>query len=252
MPIIRTGQSLTFYAHVPKCGGSSMAHYLTERFGPIAFHSPYFLSIKPENRWSKCSPQHIDAKSAGRLFPEGFFDHVFTFVRHPVGRTISTYHFQVEVERSVSEAVSFIDWLDEIEDRLEETPFIFDNHIRPMSDIVPEGAKVFYVEHGMDAVIPWLDDIVGEASGPRALPRVNERKPVRKDSAKIVPDDAILDRIARIYAADFERFGYKLEEKMPVAQAPELPSDVLAAQAANAQQTPGHTLKRKVQSLFGK
>ncbi|MEO1273770.1 MAG: hypothetical protein AAFX99_37315, partial [Myxococcota bacterium] len=77
-------------------------------------------------------------------------------------------------------------------------------------------------------------------------------EPVRKDSAKIVPDDAILDRIARIYAADFERFGYKLEEKMPVAQAPELPSDVLAAQAANAQQTPGHTLKRKVQSLFGK
>lgn len=255
MPIIRTGPSLTFYAHVPKCGGSSMAQYLTERFGPIAFHNPYFLSLKPESRWSKSSPQHIDVTSLHRLFPKDFFDHTFTFVRHPVGRIISAYHFQVEVERSVSEAVSFIDWLDEIEDRLVETPFIFDNHIRPMTDIVPEGAQVFYMEHGMDAVIPWLDEVVGEKTGPRALPRVNERKkPSKKDAAPIVPDDAILDRIARIYAADFERFGYSIAEKMPAAPAPDLPEDVIAARdaAQKAHGKPGRQFKRKVQALFGK
>jgi hypothetical protein len=94
MPIFKAGGKLVYYAHVPKCGGSAVGWYLTERFGPIAFEDRNHTRHDAKTQWSRTSPQHIDRVSLGRLFPEGFFDAAFTIVRHPVARLVSAYHFQ--------------------------------------------------------------------------------------------------------------------------------------------------------------
>lgn len=234
MPIFKAGGKLVYYAHVPKCAGSALEVYVHERFGDMAMLDQSHTGQSLSDRWSRTSPQHIDVASLNRLFPAGFFDVVFTIVRHPVARMISAYHFQLEVEKLVPANTGFSEWLMDIEDRMSEERFLFDNHTLPMSDIVPDSADVFYLEHGLDALVPFFDTVVGNQDAPRAIPKVNERGAFKgaKDAAKAEraqPADADLDRIARMYARDFERFGYTLGEKLPAAEQPVLTPELIAA-----------------------
>ncbi len=211
MPIFKTHGKLIYYAHVPKCGGSAVAAYLRDRCGPVAFHNNAYLKTPERDRWTRSSPQHVDREALGLLFPPGFFDAAFTIVRHPVARLISAYHFQLEVEKTVPAGTGFSAWLDHIEAAEARDPFVFDNHTRPMDAIVPEGAEVFRLEDGIDALIPWLDSVTGTAEGPREIPKVNERGAYAKGGGeKARPTEADLARIETRYAADFTRFGYDL------------------------------------------
>lgn len=223
MPIFRTGAQLLYYAHVPKCAGSALEHYMAARFGAGGFHDNQYMKQAPAERWNKTSPQHIDVGSLERLFPAGFFDAVFTVVRHPVARIVSAYHFQLEVEKSISEQVVFAEWLEDLSLGREENPFLYDNHVRPMAEIVPEGAQVFHLEHGLDQLIPWFDTLTGQKAGPRAIAKINERGAYTGGAgqkAEIGPDERA--RIAELYGVDFARFGYDPDEKMPAAPAPVL------------------------------
>ncbi len=223
MPIFRANEKLVLYAHLPKCGGSAVSWYLTERFGPIAFNDTRHTRHDPRSLWSRTSPQHVDRTSLGRLFPAGFFDATFTIVRHPVARLVSAFHFQVEVEQRVPVTANFSEWLEDVIERQGEDPFLFDNHVRPMDDIVPEGAQVFHMEHGLDALVPWFDVLTGTKDGPRALPRINARGNYAKvRSAETVPSQHDLDLIAHHYRGDFERFGYVPDRKDPASPPPVL------------------------------
>jgi len=249
MPIFRTGRDLVYYAHVPKCGGSSIATYLLDRFGALAFHDDAFLLKPTEQRWTASSPQHVDAKTLERLIPLSFFDAIFTIVRHPVGRAVSTYHFQLEVERSIPEGTGFTQWLDGIEAKRAARPFLHDNHVRPMSELVPSGATVFYMEHGLNALIPWLDALTGTTAGPRAIVPENVRGAfVKTASARIKPSQTDLAMIAEIYAEDFRRFGYVPANEMPDAPPPKTSPDFMAARdrALAKATSPVGQLKRKL------
>ena len=254
MPIFKASDKLILYAHVPKCGGSSVSWYLHERFGALAFNDPRHTQRNPATVWSKTSPQHIDALNLSHLFPPGFFDAVFTIVRHPVSRIVSAYHFQLEVERSLSTRTSFSDWLEDMEEMRAEFPFANDNHSRPMSEIVPEGAHVFHMEHGLDALVPWFDSLTGSEDGPRAVAKMSERgRYAAPKSGQVDPSDWDLELISRIYAADFERFGYSLDSRMPHSPAPELPAgldaerDLLQRRANN----PVRRISRKLSKRMG-
>lgn len=233
MPIIRTHSDLIFFAHVPKCAGSAIEDYLRARFSRIAFEDNGYMRQPIEQRWNKSSPQHIDLGALNRLFPKDFFDHSFAVVRHPVARIVSAYHFQLEVERSLPETTSFVDWLRLIQDAAETEPFQYDNHVRPMTQLVPEGAQIFYLEHGLDAVIPWLDQITGTTDGPRAFTHKNKRGAyTRTANAQVTPGDEELALIEEIYGADFSRFGYHVGQKQPDAPEPELPAAFIQARDA--------------------
>lgn len=233
MPLFKADNKLIYYAHVPKCGGSAVSWYLDQRFGPIAFNDSSHTRQPAARRWTRTSPQHVDAASLGRLFPEGFFDAVFTIVRHPVPRAISAYQFQLDVEESIPRSTSFSEWLADVQERLAEDIFVFDNHVRPMAEIVPEGAQVFHMEHGLDALVGWFDALTGQEDGPRALPKINEQgQHTGNRGAKPVPSEADLALIARIYAADFERFGYSIDAPAPTTAAPALSPGQIAARDA--------------------
>lgn len=254
MPIFKAGPKLVYYAHVPKCGGSAVGWYLEERFGQIAFADRRHTSQPQEARWSRTSPQHIDHASLSRLFPDGFFDALFTIVRHPVARTVSAFHFQLEVEKLIPAETTFSDWLADLEERLEENPFVFDNHVRPMSDIVPEGAHVFYMEHGLDSLVGWFDALVGSEEGPRALPKINEQGAYSgTKTEKARPSEADLERISRIYAADFKRFGYEVGTKAPATPAPVLSAQSIADRDAYLKSfnAPLNKIRRKLGGKFG-
>lgn len=219
MPLFKTGNKLVYFAHVPKCAGTAMEDYIVERFGNVAFLDRYYLSQPESGRWSRSSPQHIDAASLQRLIPHQFFDAVFAIVRHPVGRVFSVYRYQRNVERSIPEHWAFSDWLGSLAGRHRDNPYAYDNHTRPMAELIPEGARVFHLEDGLDEVVSWLDDLTGSAAGPRSVPIVNRSASQPDDqSDRISQSDIRL--IAEIFAVDFDRFDYDTYGLSPLATVP--------------------------------
>lgn len=233
MPFFRTAGKIVYFAHVPKCAGTSVEDYLIERFGTLAMLDRRFLSKEAAARWSRTSPQHIDWQSLQTILPATLIDAVFTVVRHPVARAESAFHFQIGVERSIPPETRFSNWLREQIAMMQADPFVLDSHMRPQSDFVPEGAAVFHMEHGLDALIHWLDAVTGSADGPRAIGHSNKRKsnPGKTSgahaSARTSPEDIAL--LEKAYAADFARFGYSAEDRAPQARAPAPPEAFTAA-----------------------
>ncbi len=230
MPFVKTGGKILYYAHVPKCGGTSVEDYLSERFGTIAMLDRHFNSREPGTRWTKTSPQHVDAESLEHILPLAFMDAVFTVVRHPVARAESAFHFQVNVEKSIPPDTGFSNWLQGQIDMQAADRFVLDNHMRPQSDFVPEGAAVFHLENGLDALIPWLDDFAGNAEGPRSIGHSNKRKSGGEKSAsppRAKPSDADMAVLREFYAADFERFGYTPETRKPKEARPVLSEEFI-------------------------
>lgn len=95
MPIVRVGDQLVYFAHVPKCAGTSVEEYLAARFGPLAFlDRAYPDRDGRDSAWNRTSPQHIDVATFERLFPADLFAASFTVVRHPANRLLSSYRFE--------------------------------------------------------------------------------------------------------------------------------------------------------------
>ncbi len=209
MPIVRIADKLHYYAHVPKCGGSSVEAYLRDRFGSLAFLNTRYLDQPEALRWTRSSPQHLALADFRRLVPEDWIASSFAVVRHPYHRLVSAFHFQVEVERTVAPLWSIDDWFDDWLTKADANPFLYDGHLRPQSDIVPEDAVTFHLEQGLDAVIAHLDHLAGNQDGPRAMGQEKVRKAGGgPEASRERPSDATMDKIARYYAEDFRRFGY--------------------------------------------
>ncbi len=205
MPIFKTANKVIFFAHVPKCGGSSVEAYLKTRFESLAFIDQDFYLLPSSRQWTRSSAQHIGAEMLERLFPAGFFDASFAVVRHPVDRLVSEYHFQRDQWRKISQSERFSTWLAAFEHALKDDPLIYDGHVRPMVDLVPAYATVFRLEDGLDQVVRYIDELVGACE--ETIPM--KRLLVRNTSIpKVVPSENDIAMIERIYARDFERFGY--------------------------------------------
>ncbi|MHA3980924.1 sulfotransferase family 2 domain-containing protein [Halovulum sp. GXIMD14794] len=242
MPFFRAGSGIYYFAHVPKCAGSSVEAYLRTRFGEMSFLDDRFL-LRPEaERWTRTSPQHADWTTVRRLFGEGFFDGAFAVVRHPVSRAISAYHFQIEVEGTAPADISFHDWLQEMRSRQALDPFAIDNHFRPQVDFLPEDCAIFHLEHGLDALVPYLDRLTGVSDGPRAIGHINSRGTAKtapgvnmagaKTATKASAGPSEIALLAEIYAEDFRRLGYRPDSPDPIAAPPTLDPQIIAEAAA--------------------
>lgn len=214
MPIARIADKLIFFAHVPKCGGTAVGHYLIAEFGPLAFHDGQFNTHSPRGHWTRSSPQHVEAQSLARLFLKGFFDASFAVVRHPVTRFLSVFRFQRDIEGRIAADMPFSDWIALVERKRKTSPWQFDNHTRMMTEIVPQEAVLFRLADGLEKVAAWLQDIAGPD---RPLLPVIEERNVLSDRLKRdnIPDNPVtpsredVEAIARFYQDDFERFGYQ-------------------------------------------
>lgn len=205
-----------------------------------------FYSVDPADRWSSTSPQHIDWASLMRMFPADFFSSVFTVVRHPVGRALSAYRYLSEVEGVIPEGQGFGDWLREETEARKTSPHKSDNHSRPQVDFLPppgtRDCAVFHLEHGLDAVIPYFDQLAGDSGGPRAMshdrPGIvrGAAQPRKQEAVTLSQDD--IDLVAQVYAEDFAQLGYEPDRSAPLAPPPTLDPEFLShsadARARNA------------------
>jgi hypothetical protein len=213
MPLIHIAGQLVQFAHVPRCGGSAVENYLTARFGPLAFLDRRHLKVAESARWSSTSPQHLEQEALARLLPPAWIARSFALVRHPEDRILSVFRYQRDLERTIPADMAFADWLADLPERRADEPHYLDNHPRPASDLVPEGATVFRLEDGMDPVIGWLDRIEGAKRQPRTIAADNAyaarmKQAEREPSPALTFTPELRARIHDLYAVDFDRFGY--------------------------------------------
>ncbi|WP_299743953.1 sulfotransferase family 2 domain-containing protein [uncultured Tateyamaria sp.] len=188
MPLVRLDKTLIFFVHIPKTGGASVDRYLS-KVGNIALWTPGTM------QWSKCSPQHIHAELHTRMIPRGFYQHGFTILRDPVARMISEYRYRAMRRQSDRALPEFDIWAIRMLQRYESNPYVLDNHIRPQSEFVSDGLKLFRYEDGLDPVFDWIDEIGGHA----ALPRKWHN---RSSGPQVEPSKDVADLIREFYAQD--------------------------------------------------
>ncbi|WP_240672133.1 sulfotransferase family 2 domain-containing protein [Tropicibacter alexandrii] len=217
MPILRINDKCVFFAHVPKCGGTSMTRYLEARFGEMGLLDRGFRKA-PAQGWTRSSPQHVPFRVLETLLGPGFFALSFTVVRHPATRFLSAYEHQATIggipQRMRPEKLlaALPGWSD-------KQHFATDNHFRPAVEIAPAQAVFFRLEEGFDAMSAWLDGLEGQSHPDLAVQHENSRKKVQKKQPtlnrllhgkvtrpKLTPE--LAERIHAVYAPDYARFGY--------------------------------------------
>ncbi len=243
MPIFQTNGALHYFAHVPKCAGTSVEDYLDTRFGALAFLDHKHLQNPSTLRadfsaywsWSRTSPQHIDARSLERLIPSAWFASGFAVVRHPAVRLRSAFRF-AQARRDLH-YIGFQKWLSKLPRVLAENPYVHDNHARPMSDIVPDWVSaIFRLEDGDRPIVAYLDGLAGNADGARHLPHAQVLRPKKipkrglkriqhKMRHPTVPplDETLCRLIYDLFPQDYDRFGYAWDDPLQLASSPAAP-----------------------------
>ena len=189
-----------FFAHVPKTGGSSVEDYLIRRFGgPLSLRD---ITHRAKNRkrvlialWT-----HFTARDLDDVLPHDV-DHCFAVVRDPLKRMESQYRFQAEISRT--RFFGFSTWLRIMFEAVRIDPRVYQNHIRPQSDLVREGSAVFRLEDKFTDMIAWLDEVTDSGTQTSRLGRARE---------PIVMSRQDVELIRRFYKVDYERFGYDLPD----------------------------------------
>jgi hypothetical protein len=225
MPIFRIGDKLHYFAHVPKSGGSSVEYYLTARFGRLALVEPNRPETPRHLLWTVLQSNHVPLFALDPVFPRDWFASSFATVRHPLRRLVSAFFFARDVRKVIPLATDFNAWAKDALSQLSGNPFAFAGHVLPQWELVPEDSRVFRLEDGLDPVIPYLDGLAGNTDGPREMPVRNIGRWRKQTDAPPVPDERTLELVAKVYARDFQRFGYEVPTTMAaVAALPDLPT----------------------------
>jgi len=72
---------------------------------------------------------------------------------------------------------------------------------------VPEGAEIFRLEDGLDAIRTWLDAVTGEPT-----PEIEIAHLLKRESRKLTLSRQDVAIVRNLYAADYQRFDYSLPE----------------------------------------
>lgn len=158
MPLFRIGSEIIYFAHVPKCGGTTIEQGLID-----ANLRPCLL----DRMTSEINPlsvplQHVDLSVLNALGITTLFDYSFSMIRHPVDRFVSAYrHNQYRKELRFLRISKFLE-------RLRKEDYYrgkVANHFVPASSMLPENAKVFLLEEGFKKPELWLKSFAGAPTG---------------------------------------------------------------------------------------
>lgn len=211
MPIFRVKGALHVFAHVPKCAGTTIEAHLAERFGP--------LGLIGTDTGLGVSLQHLTWDQVTAVLPETWIASSFAVVRHPLDRFVSGYNMRLsQAAPPFPREVTIADFLDWAEARLPAHPALLDNHLRPQVDFIGPETKLFRFEDGLAAVIADLDARFGPRPDLPPLGHHDYRDPETEMLFDVVDrlPDGVAERVAKLYAADYARFGYDRAPDRPV------------------------------------
>ncbi len=218
MPIIKYKDVILHFAHIPKCGGTSVERYVQGlKAVSIAFVDERYVSHAPQQHWNISSPQHVDGESIARLFPLDFFTAFFAVVRHPMSRLKSAYKFQRTRERRIGN-VSFDEF---VKTDLREhylTKGWLDNHLYPQSGFFFPGAnyQVFKLEeNGASFAKEFIDHALFGNVAERKIVHTNRslgNSGLPSEDLELSAESVEL--VHELYAMDFQNFNY---EHMPLS-----------------------------------
>lgn len=199
MPLVFAGAKRLFFAHVPKAGGTSVEHYLHRRFGHLAL-ADRRRCYSRGGTGLIVPPNHLAVDDLEEFLPPEL-DYAFAVVRHPMDRILSEYRYQRG--SSTLSRFSFSTWLRIMIECVKREPRMYENHIRPQSDLVPAFADAFKLENGCGEIIQKIDDLLGSSAPDLDIPHLNES---RKTNVKLTREDVLAVR--DFYSVDYARFSY--------------------------------------------
>lgn len=192
------------FIHIPKTAGTALDVHLSQ-LGQAIFNTPIVA-----NRSTKRSVnlRHLHGDALRRIFYPQMIDYAFTVVRHPVARAVSEYRYQrrqAGLHLSRWRIAGFDTWLRYSLRQAEANPDYRDQHFRRQVDFLCFDCAVHRYEDGLKAVMAG----VGAAAGvdipfDTAARNISPHRNVRVSQSS-------LNLIAQFYAADFEKFDYKIE-----------------------------------------
>ncbi len=220
MPFFKTNNLIIYFAHVPKCGGSSIEDGLANEGISISFLDRKYWG-SGLRQWCNSSPQHIQTKDLEKLLDVSIFDHKFAIIRDPVSRFLSALNHNRQTGR-ISAYESIESFLKKIEKRADYFGYRMDNHFVPASNMVPDGSRIFYLENGLEEVSNWLNEVTNGV----VSPKFGHSNPLdwnkikasnflsmtaKKMFQKRIPSidslsPSLTNRIKNLYACDYDRF----------------------------------------------
>lgn len=215
MPIFSKNNKTILFIHIPKSAGSSIERIGRET-GWIESFSIKGKALK-EVSYCKATFQHLHADVLSVLFDFEAFDSIFTVVRNPFSRFKSEYYWQ----RSQGITNLEVDeWVNETFNKYSNNPYIYDNHIRPQVEFVPDYKKVEVFkleEEGVQKaqdIFQRLSPEVSKYNSWKKKFRSNLTKyKHEKRSVKNLDVEAKFqdhyEKIANFYKADFVAFSYE-------------------------------------------
>ena len=224
MPIFKVNGNVTYFAHIPKCAGTTVeASFQSCGYG-MSFHDSDRF-VKDPNAWHKSAPQHIAESQLNILFESSFFDYRFTIVRHPVSRFLSAFNYNRYRIGRTKNITRFLGALEKsLGGRDEYLKSTLGHHFFPAVRFLGDDMKVFYLEDGLENIFASLSGDLGVTLTPAGeMNKLDYNKiflrggPIVKFLKRqlFAPSPTLreltagdLARIENLYAVDFERLGY--------------------------------------------
>jgi hypothetical protein len=214
----------TIFVHIPKCGGQSVEQAFLDDLGLTwAERAPLLLGRNPSPRLGPPRLAHLSARQYrdGQFVTEAQWRDYFTFavVRDPVARAVSLFNHLAPV----ATLDAFLhDWLPaqfalapHYDTPEHGNPGMY-HFIRPQRDFVTGTNGAILPDR-----IVRLEDLAASWPDLQAATGLTAALPHRNASTTgATPRDLTqrdLDRIAALYAQDFEAFGYDPQQYQPAS-----------------------------------
>ena len=210
MPVVRIANKICHFAHIPKCGGTSIESYFVKLGASVAFLDRRFLDQPEIMPWNISSPQHIDGLSLSRLFPNTFFDFGFAVVRNPYSRFLSAFKYQM-MRRKIGLKLDINNFINNDLESAATGMGKYDNHFKSQTSfLLPQlSYKVFKLENGLMPVKRYIDSNFFDF--PIALDIERKNQGIETND-KFAISMQSKNTIRHIYKDDFENFQYDLTE----------------------------------------
>lgn len=197
---------LIYFAHVPKAAGTTIENYICEQYGEVFLLNRKWAGINSKYpEIGRVSPQHLTFEAARQYMPRDP-DWSFALVRNPFDRILSEYRMHQRAKRKRRHLAKFGQEFDVnlLLSAMAIDRMVFDNHLRPQTELVPSDAEFYKLEDGVQNALRLVNDHIKNEYTAAGIHPVYMHK-----QELTAPSQRLTSRIRKVYSDDFDRFQYQ-------------------------------------------